>query len=926
MLGISIGFGIFGLSLLGLAQAAPVIPSQILPTGQSITPLAAPHARFERLQLGSGPVPTYEADGAALMRISPDGRHLAVVTAGFNKYNGPDGKDMPTVSGQYVFLYRLDRTGAHKVQAINIGNNFSGLVWDKRSEGLWVSGGKDDRLSHYKLTKAGLVHDGSDVLLGHKSGNGAEVEPQAAGLALSPDGKRLAVANYYNDSLSLIDVANRKVIGELDLRPGKIDAKDEGKPGGEGPLAVSFIAPDQVAISAARDREIDIVSTTDKGMKLTRRILLKGVPTAQIYDPRNHKLYVTEDNADRLAVIDTTGPNLESEPRLNLPEALGSFGKGLNPNGLFLTRGGKLLISLGGINAVGVMDTRHADQGLAAVIPTGWYPSDIAQSPDGKSIFVINRKSVPGPNPEGCQPKIATDRAQINGCGAANQYVFQLEKAGFLQFSTPTADQLAALTAQVGDNLGLKTTADRKNAEDKLAEIRTKIKHVIFVIKENRTYDQVLGDLSPGNGEAKLAILGERLSPNHHQLARQFVTLDNFYDSGEQSSTGWTWTTTGRVTDMLEKTASVNYAGRGLAYEAEGAERFVNTALPLKDRRKVNPKIPNDPDLLPGPGHVTSPDGAEDHQYGQGFLWNAALRAGLSVRNYGMANDFIYEDPAKGGVPLERDPFSKGLTVYYGTDRALIDRSDPYFRGYDQKFPDFWRVAEFNRDLDDHISKGTVANLMLVRISHDHFGDFKAAIDGVNTVETEMVDNDYALGRLVAHVANSPIAKDTLIFVIEDDAQNGVDHVDARRSIAFVAGPYVKQSALISTRYTTVNFLRTIEAVLGLKPMGLNDALASPMADVFDLSQTHWSFEARAANVLRTTQLPIKPEDFVPAPASADLCGVHTADYWAQAMAGQDFRLEDRLDTQKFNAALWQGLAVQNGQVGHDKLATPGCR
>ena len=136
----------------------------------------------------------------------------------------------------------------------------------------------------------------------------------------------------------------------------------------------------------------------------------------------------------------------------------------------------------------------------------------------------------------------------------------------------------------------------------------------------------------------------------------------------------------------------------------------------------------------------------------------------------------------------------------------------------------------------------------------------------------------------------------------------------------------MKQSALISTRYTTVNFLRTIEAVLGLKPMGLNDALASPMADVFDLSQTHWSFEARAANVLRTTQLPIKPEDFVPAPASADLCGVHTADYWAQAMAGQDFRLEDRLDTQKFNAALWQGLAVQNGQVGHDKLATPGCR
>jgi DNA-binding beta-propeller fold protein YncE len=208
-----------------------------------------------------------------------------------------------------------------------------------------------------------------------------------------------------------------------------------------------------------------------------------------------------------------------------------------------------------------------------------------------------------------------------------------------------------------------------------------------------------------------------------------------------------------------------------------------------------------------------------------------------------------------------------------------------------------------------------------MRLGNDHFGDFEQAIDGVNTVETQMADNDYALGLVVERVARGRAADSTLIFVIEDDAQNGADHVDARRSLALIVGPYVRQGALVSTRYTTVNILRTIESVLGLKPMGLNDALAMPMADLFDPAQRQWSYRAEAADVLRTTKLPIPADRFAAKGERASLgCPAHDASWWAAAMKGQNFSKEDVLDTDAFNAALWQGLgsgpepAVRDGR------------
>ncbi len=917
-------------AILSLAAPAPCQPEkQLLPTGQAITPVAMPGARFTPLETRVGPYPSYVADGAAAIAVSPDGREMLVLTSGFNRHNGPDGKVVDKQSTQYVFRYAISESGARRLQTLQVPNSFGGIAWQPGGRGFVVGGGVDDAL--YLFSRRGSKFAlQSKIALGHKAGLGADVQPQAAGVAVSPGGRRALVANYYNDSISLVDLAGRKVVAELDLRPGKIDPAASGVPGGEFPFAVAWTDASHAWISSPRDRQLVAISVSGARLRVISRVPTVGEPTALLVDRKAHRLIATEDNADRLAFVDTATGRLVAEPRLMLPAALAAppLGKGLNPNGLAMLPDGRLLVTMGGINALAVVVPDGEENPVEALIPTGWYPSAVATSAGGGRVFVASRKSPPGPNPKGCAPEMAIYRSQQNACDAANQYIYQLEKAGLLEFPLPEEHALATATMQVAANIGLPGAAERAAADARMAEIRARVKHVVFIIKENRTYDQLLGDLDIGNGDPHLAILGEQLSPNHHRLARQFVILDNFYDSGEVSATGWSWSTAARATDLLEKTAPVNYGGRGLAYEAEEADRFIYTQQSPAERHATNPKLSTDPDLLPGPALVAAPDPDDDDKPNQGYLWDAAIRAGLSVRNYGFADASIYDVGAPGSVPVVREPFKEKRRIYTPGDSLLASRSDPYFRGFDQKLADYWRVLEWQREYDEQEAAGTLPQLTLVRLSHDHFGDFDQAIDGVNTVETQMADNDYSLGLIVERIARGKAADSTLIFVIEDDAQNGADHVDARRSIAFVVGPYVRQNALVSTRYTTINVLRTIESVLGLEPLGLNDALAIAMADVFDPAQSHWTYRAEAAEVLRATQLPIPKERFVAKQSAATACTNHDSSYWAAAMRGQNFEAEDRLDTAAFNTALWRGLGngrepqVREGRdLSHDRHA-----
>ncbi len=914
---VALGVVVVGSPVLAQGGAQP------LPTGQSLTALAAPHARFEALVAHTGPFPDYVADGAAAIAVSPDRREMLVLTSGYNRFNGPDGKIVPQQSVQYVFRYAIGPKGAQRRQTLTVPNSYSGVAWLPNGKGFVVGGGMDDVVHVFEPGPGGFREATAPIKLGHKQGVGAGVQPQAAGVAVSPDGARLLVANYYNDSVSLVDLTRRAVIAEQDLRPGKSDPKQSGVAGGENPFAIAWTDATHAFVSAPRDRQIVALALTPEGLRVTGRIATLGEPTALLIDPAAHRLYATQDNADRVAVVDTRSARLLGEPRLSLPASLGKTppGKGMNPNGLALLPDHRLLITLGGINALAFAqpDGDGDDIDVQALVPTGWYPSAVAADRTGGQIFVVNRKSPPGPNPQGCLPRLAVTQSQPNACGAANQYVYQLEKAGLLQFPTPTRRARGKTTVQVSDNIGLSAKGARAAAEAQMALVRAQIKHVVFIVKENRTYDQVLGDLEVGNGDPRLAILGARLSPNHHALARNFVTLDNFYDSGEQSSTGWTWTTAARVPDLLEKTASVNYARRGLAYEAEEADRSTYTALSPAARRLANPKVPDDADYLPGPALLTAPDGDKDDEKGQGFLWNAAIRAGLSVRNYGFSDASTYDQGSPGDVAPLREPAKTKTRIYTPGDNLLSTRSDPYFRGFDQRLADYWRVLEWQREFAEQEAASAMPALTLMRLSHDHFGDFKNAIDGVNTVETEMADNDYALGMVVESIAKSRFADSTLVFVIEDDAQNGADHVDARRSVALVVGAAVKQKAVVSSHYTTVNMLRTIEAVLGLPPLGLNDALASPMADLFDPALKGWSFEAKASDVLAATQLPIPKDHFVAKLALDSAHLPHDAAYWTEAMKGQDFHIEDHLDTAAFNKALWRGLGC-----GPEPTSRPG--
>ena len=910
------------LAALAPLVAAPTLAAEITPTGQALTPAAAPGAIFQSLIPGLAGDPVFTAGQAAAVALSPDGKTLLILTSGFNRVFGPDGKFVADRSNEYVFVYDVSGATPVKRQVVAVANTFLGIAWSPAGDRFFVSGGVDDVVREY-VGAPGVFAPGRVFALGHKAGLGLAAKPEAAGLAVSPDGRRLLVANLQNDSVSLIDLRTGAV-AEQDLRPGAIDPAKAGQPGGTFPRAVAWTSNVNAYVSSQRDREIIALAVGPGSVRVGARIRVAGQPNALLRGAPG-RLLAALDNTDAVAVIGTAANRvIETIPTYGPIEWARTGLGGAGSNALALSPDGRtLLVSNGGENAIAVValdaaarglrlkrvgddDDKTAGSRVIGTIPSGWYPTGVAVRPDGRQIYVVNGKSNTGPVPATCRTNLDVTEASQFACQGANQYVWQLEKAGFLTLPPPTPGALDGLTRQVAVNNHVFAEPSAADAA-KLAFVRAHIHHVIYIVKENRTYDQVLGDLEVGDGDPKLTVFPKAMTPNQHALARQFVDLDAFFDSGESSNTGWNWTLAGRTNDFTEREAPVNYAERGLQYDQEGTNRNINVGLAdAAERHMVNPAAPTDPNILAGARDVAAPDGPGGAQ-GEGYLWDQALKAGLSVRNWGFYGDLILYSRKLGPLrmPREREPWKTGLKVFTPAKASLMAISDPYFRGFDQGFPDYWRFQEWAREFDGFIAAGKAPNLMMVRLPHDHTGDFDDAIDGINTVETELADNDYAVGLLLEKVAHSPFAKDTLIVVVEDDAQDGPDHVDAHRSIAFLAGPYVKHGAVVSHRYTTVNLVRTIEAVLGLAPMGLNDALAEPMADVFDTAKADWTFDAIVPGVLRTTKLPLPA---MTATETSCPVGGRSSAYWTAVMKGQDFGAEDHLNTAKFNLALWRGL------------------
>jgi YVTN family beta-propeller protein len=884
-------------------------------TGQKITPTAPTGATFMPLNPGLADNPQYLAGQAVTSLVSPDGKTLLVLTSGYNMVHSSSGFLLPADSTQFVFVYDISQGPPVQKQVIQVPNTYSGMVFDPTGHSLFVSGGVDDDVHAYSLDANGkwVEQEGSPIPLGHGGvGVGIEVKPQAAGIAITSDGSKLVVANYFNDSISVLvkRQSGWMAESELDLRPGKENPKNAGVPGGEYPLWVVIKGNDTAYISSVRDREIVVVNLAQKASVVTR-IRVLGQPNRMALNSAQSRLYVAQDNSDSVGVVDTAANRLlenisVTAPAGLLPQSRMNL-KGNDTNSVTLSRDEKFLyVTNGWMNDVAVvqLSPNPKQSRVVGLIPTGWYPNSVSFSADGKFTYVVNGKSPTGANANNCRG-LTVERAQK--CRSANQYNLQLIKAGLQSFPTPNSGQLQVLTQQVAANNNFRRALS-KSAAAKLAFLRSHIKHVIYIIKENRTYDQVLGDLQVGNGDPKLTEFPDATTPNFHRLARNFVTLDNFYDTSEVSFDGWAWSTSAHALDLVEKEVTINYADRGASYDVEGTNRNINIGYGrLAERLKANPETPNDPDDLPGTADAAASD-APNGEHGTGYLWNAALRAGLSVRNYGFFVDLARYNPslqyAQHKIPLLLDPAAKGTQVAYPTSAELAPLTDIYFRGFDNTFPDYYRYKEWERDFDAKFAKGGLPNLSLVRFMHDHTGDYGDAILGVNTPELQVADNDYAVGLLVQKIANSIYRDSTLIFVIEDDSQDGGDHVDSHRSVAFVIGPYVKHKAVDSTPYTTISMMRTMEEVLGIGTLNLNDSSAIPMTNLFDLSQQEWSYTAVPSALLYNTELPLPPKanaEQIPRPT-------HDAAYWAAATKGMDFSVEDRVDPLAFNQILWRGM------------------
>jgi hypothetical protein len=419
-------------------------------------------------------------------------------------------------------------------------------------------------------------------------------------------------------------------------------------------------------------------------------------------------------------------------------------------------------------NSLAVFDISDIGESRSlGFIPTGWYPTSVKVV--GQKIWITNGKgSSSYPNPQGPNPYLPrTD---------STQYIGRMFMGSLTVIGEPDETALKVYTEAVYRNtpysgdLEMQYKGEEGNPIPQKVGDPSPIKYVFYVIKENRTYDQVLGDVPEGNGDPELCLFPEVVTPNQHKLARDYVLLDNFYVNAEVSADGHNWSTAAYANDYIEKTWPTNYGSRGGTYDYEGSREI---AFPSK-----------------------------------GFIWDYCQRAGVSYRNYG---EFVQGDAARN---ME----------------SIKGHFDPDFPRYNLNIPDMVRFEKWREDFDSLVAIGAVPQFSVLRLPNDHTAGARV---GMPTPRAMVAENDLAVGKLIEHISHSPVWEASAIFILEDDAQNGPDHVDAHRSTAFIASPYAKRNTRVSTMYSTASMLRTMELILGLPPMSQYDAAATPMWECF---------------------------------------------------------------------------------------------
>ncbi|MFN0088295.1 MAG: bifunctional YncE family protein/alkaline phosphatase family protein [Blastocatellia bacterium] len=784
----------------------------LLPNGWTLTPAGAQ-------------VPV--SDLPLNMVLSNDGRHLLVTTNG----NGDQTIDV------------IDVATGKKLQSIVVKKSWLGLAFAPDGRRFYVSGGDDNEVMTFdfangKAKEAGKINLGSQDY--HKLDERGRAEARRkglgefafpAGITVTPDGKRLYVAENLTHKVAVVNLADGSVVTKIDV--------------GEYPYDCQ-VSPDgrRVYVSIWGGRSVAVLDTTDN--RVIGGIQTGDHPNDLELTRDGRTLYVANANSNTVSVIDTAQmKEIEAiSTALHPKSPIGS-----TPNAIALSPNERTLyIANADNNNVAIANvSKRGESRISGFIPTGWYPTSVRVSRDGKRIFVANGKGIAGAaNPRGPQPGKRTDRAQ---------YIGQLLRGTISLIDAPSGGRLAALTRRVyanspyTDEMLMSARAPReKTAIPVRIGDPSPIKHVIYVVKENRTYDQVLGDMKEGNGDPSLCLFGEDVTPNHHAIAREFVLLDNFYVDAEVSADGHNWSMAAYATDYTEKTWPTNYSSRGRTYDYEGSKK------------------------------IARPTG--------GYIWDYCQRAGVTYRSYG---EFVSARDGKpgGGGDTGGDPNAAPKKENFTYEPSLEGNFSPTFPSWDLTIPDNVRIDRWLEEFRQYERNGRLPQFQIVRIGGDHTQGTRA---GAPTPRAHVAENDLALGRLVEAVTHSErYWKDTAIFVIEDDAQNGPDHVDAHRSIAFVVSPYTKRRFVDSTMYTTSGMLRTMELILGLPPMSQYDAAATPMFNSFMNQADMTAYKHRPARI------DIEEKNPPTAPGAA-------------RSAQLDFSKEDAAPDIEFNEIIWKSV------------------
>lgn len=757
-------------------------------------------------------------------RIAPAGRHITVGDLPLAMAESPDGRFVVVTNNGYEkpTLTVVDLEKLVVRQTFSLDNAWLGLAFHPGGAKLYSSGGSANAVDELSW-KNGKLAAASPIALGQKL-----KDSFLGGLAVSPDGKRLYVVDPLGQTLSAVDLASSRLEKTVALpaEPYTCLVSQDG-----GALYVSLWGGAKVLV-------LDAATLEPK-----REISTGEHPNAMALAKDGARLFVACANTNAVWALDLAAGRAAEQVSVALyPKAP----EGATPNGLGLSPDGKtLLVANADNNALAVVNVeKPGSSRVEGFIPAGWYPTAAQFTRDGKRILVLSGKGLTSQaNPRGPQPGIA---------GAPSQYVGALLRGSLSVLPAPSAKQLAsdtktvyALTPYSDATLLAPAKAPAGSPIPRKVGGASPIRHVFYVIRENRTYDQILGDLPQGNGDPSLCLFGEDVTPNAHALAREFVLLDNFYVNAEVSHTGHAFSTGAYATDVTEKVWPINYAHRGGKYVSEGGG---------PDRNAY--------------GNVSAP--------AAGYIWDACRRAGVSVRSYG---EFAT-------TQSETEAITAGEPPYVGSVPGIRGLVCPDYPPYDLSIPDGRRADVWLEEFRKYEKDDSLPRLSIIRLGNDHTVGTKA---GAPTPRAMIAENDQALGRIVEAITRSRYWKDSAVFVLEDDAQNGPDHVDAHRSVLLAASPYARRGAVDSTLYTTCGVLRTIELLLGLAPMSQCDAAATPMYRAFRATPDPRPFARREARV---------PLDEKNAPDA----------FGARASLEMDFSQPDRAPERELNEILWKSV------------------